>query len=77
MTTTKRQAEPKATFKSFCERIAQAENREDAIQNIFYGQRFDESGNVTQWGIDYAYQAGKITYGDLETLLHICEKLAE
>ena len=77
MTTTKRQAEQKATFKSFCERIAKAENREDAIQNIFYGQRFDESGNVERWGIDYAYQAGKITYSDLEILLHICEKLAE
>ncbi len=73
--TAKRIQEPKATFKSFVERIAQAKNSEDAIQNIFYGQRFDEDGNVTRWGIDYAYQRGKITYADLELLLKLCEKL--
>lgn len=70
-----KRAEPKATFRSFCERIAQAQNREDAIQNIFYGQRYDEEGNATRWGIDYAYQRGKITYADLEVLFKLCDKL--
>lgn len=48
-------------FKKFIKRIAAAENRQDAIDNIFYGTKFDEDGNIIEYGIDIAYQHGKIT----------------
>lgn len=72
-----KRAEPKATFRTFCERIAQAQNREDAIQNIFYGQRYDDAGNVERWGVDIAFQREKITWAEHQILLQIIEKLAE
>ncbi len=53
-------------FKKFIQRIIDAENREDAVQNVFYG-----SG-----GIDQAYQWGKITFKELEMLLALIEKMA-
>ena len=56
----------KPTFKNFVIKIAAAKNKEDAINNIFYG--FD--------GIDMAYQRGFITYKDSELLLAIIEKMA-
>lgn len=72
-----KRTEPKATFRAFCERIAQAQNREDAIKNIFYGQRYDDAGNVERWGVDIAFQREKITWAEHQILLHIIEKLAE
>lgn len=52
-------------FKKFIQRIIDAESREDAIQNVFYGLD----------GIDRAYQQGKITWKEHEMLLQLIEKL--
>jgi hypothetical protein len=53
-------------FKNFIQRIIEAKDREDAIQNVFYGTD----------GIDIAYQREKITWKEHEMLLAIIEKLA-
>lgn len=53
-------------FKKFIERIIASENREDAIQNVFYGEN----------GIDMMYQKEKITYKDFTMLLALIEKMA-
>lgn len=53
-------------FKKFIERIIAAENREDAVQNVFYGAD----------GIDMSYQREKITWKEHEMLLALIEKMA-
>ena len=53
-------------FKKLIQRIIDAENREDAIQNVFYGSD----------GIDLAYQREKITYKEHQMLLSLIEKMA-
>lgn len=53
-------------FRKFVERIIAAKNREDAIENVFYGPD----------GIDMAYQREKISWKDHELLLDLIEKLA-
>lgn len=53
-------------FKKFIQRIIEAENREDAINNVFYGAD----------GIDIAYQHEKITWKEHEMLLALIEKMA-
>lgn len=53
-------------FKKFIQRIIDAENREDAIQNVFYGSD----------GIDIAYQKEKITWKEHQMFLELIEKLA-
>ena len=63
-------------FKKFIERIIEAENKEDAIQNIFYGTKYNEHGNITEYGIDIAYQRGKITWKEHQMLLALIEKMA-
>ena len=63
-------------FKKFIERIIKAENKEDAVQNVFYGTKYDESGNITEYGIDIAYQRDKITAKEHEMLLALIEKMA-
>lgn len=63
-------------FKKFIERIIAAENREDAIQNVFYGVTFDENGKIIEYGIDIAYQHEKITWKEHEMLLALIEKMA-
>ena len=63
-------------FRKFLERIIAAENKEDAIQNIFYGTKFDEDGNVTEYGIDIAYQHEKISWKEHQMLLALIEKMA-
>jgi hypothetical protein len=62
-------------FKKFIERIIASENKEDAIQNVFYGTKW-ENGKIVQWGIDIAYQHEKITYKEHEMLLKLIEKMA-
>ena len=62
-------------FKKFLERIIEAKDREDAIQNVFYGTKW-ENGKITQWGIDIAYQHEKITWKEHEMLLALIEKMA-
>lgn len=54
-------------FKKFIERIIEAENRQDAIDNVFYG--FD--------GVDMAYQREKITWKEHQMLLALIEKLQQ
>ena len=53
-------------FKKFIQRIIDSENREDAIDNVFYGSD----------GIDMAYQHGKITWKEHQMLLSIINKMA-
>lgn len=53
-------------FKKFLQRIIEAENKQDAIDNVFYGSD----------GIDIAYQREKITWKEHQMLLAIIDKLA-
>ena len=53
-------------FKKFVQRIIEAENREDAIQNVFYGPD----------GISMAFQREKITWKEHEMLFALIEKMA-
>lgn len=48
-------------FKKFIERIIAAQNKENAIQNVFYGPD----------GIDAAYQKGQISYKEHEMLSNL------
>ena len=54
-------------FRKFIERIVKAENRQDAMENVFYGAD----------GIDMAFQHDKISWKDHELLLDLIEKLAD
>lgn len=53
-------------FKKFLQRIIEAENKQDAIDNVFYGSD----------GIDIAYQREKITWKEHQMLLAIIDKMA-
>lgn len=53
-------------FKKFIQRIIEAEDREDAIQNVFYGAD----------GIDMAFQRDKISWKELEMLRKLIDKMA-
>lgn len=53
-------------FKKFIQRIIESEDREDAIQNVFYGPE----------GIDMAYQKEKISWKEHQMLLALIEKMA-
>ena len=63
-------------FKKFIERIIASKDREDAIQNVFYGTKFDEDGKVLQYGIDIAYQHEKISWKEHQMLLALIDKMA-
>lgn len=54
-------------FKKFIQRIIDAGNRDDAINNVFYGSD----------GIDMAYQREKITWAEHQMLLKLIETLKE
>lgn len=53
-------------FKKLLQRIIDAADREDAIENVFYGDN----------GIDRAYQQEKITWAEHEMLLALIDKMA-
>ena len=53
-------------FKKFLQRIIDSKDREDAIQNVFYGAD----------GIDMAFQHEKISWKDHQMLLALIEKLS-
>lgn len=53
-------------FKKFIQRIIDADSREDALENVFYGSD----------GIDIAYQREKITWKEHQMLLAIIDKMA-
>ena len=63
-------------FKQFIKRLIAAKDREDAIQNVFYGTEIDADGNVLQYGIDFAYQHEKITAAEHEMLAALINKMA-
>lgn len=54
-------------FKKLLQRIIDAENKTDAINNVFYGPD----------GIDMQYQREKITWKEHQMLLQIIEKMAD
>ena len=54
------------TFKGYVIAITTSKNKEDAINNVFYGE----------FGADMAYQRGKITYKDLELISKLIDKMA-
>lgn len=64
-------------FKKFIERIIAAENREDAVQRVFYGTTWDDNGKVKEYGIDMAYQHEKITWKEHQMLLALINKMAD
>ena len=53
-------------FKKFVQMIIEAKDREDAMQNVFYGAN----------GIDIAYQHGKITWKEHQMLAELIGKMA-
>lgn len=53
-------------FKKFIQRITETNNRQDAIDNVFYGED----------GIDMAFQHEKINWKEHEMLLALIEKMA-
>jgi hypothetical protein len=53
-------------FKKLLQRIIDAADREDAIENVFYGED----------GIDWAYQHEKITWKEHEMLNALIDKMA-
>ena len=53
-------------FKKFLERIIESKDKQDAIDNVFYGTE----------GIDMAYQNERITWKEHEMLLALIEKMA-
>lgn len=53
-------------FKKFIQRIIDADNKEDAMQNVFYGED----------GIDIAYQREKISWKEHQMLFALIEKMA-
>lgn len=53
-------------FKKYLQKIIESENKEDAINNVFYGPD----------GIDQAFQHDKISFKDHQMLLAIIEKMA-
>ena len=63
-------------FKKFIQRIIESENQQDAIANVFYGTKWDENGNIIEYGIDIAYQHEKISWKEHEMLLALIEKMA-
>lgn len=66
----------KPTFKTFIDRIIEAKDKQDAIENVFYGTHYDANGNITEYGIDLAYQRECITYSEHQKLLKLIEKMA-
>ena len=62
-------------FKKFIKRIIAAENKQDALDNVFYGTKWD-NGRIVEYGIDIAYQHDKITWKEHQMLLQLIEKMA-
>lgn len=63
-------------FKKFLQRIIDAANQQDAIDNVFYGTTWDDNGKIIEYGIDIAYQHEKITAAEHQMLLSLIEKMA-
>lgn len=63
-------------FKDLLQRIIDANSQQDAIDNVFYGTQRDASGKIVVYGVDMAYQHGKITWDEHAMLLAIINKMA-
>ena len=69
----------KKMFKEFLERIIAAENREDAVQNVFYGTVWEGKDGkpvIVKYGIEIAAQHELITHKEEQMLLALIEKMA-
>lgn len=62
-------------FKKFIERIIAAKNKQDAIDNVFYGTVWEDE-KIVQYGIDIAFQHEKITWKEHQMLLNLINKMA-
>lgn len=62
-------------FKEFIQRIIEAKNHYDAVHNVFYGMKWDDDGNIEQYGIDIAYQQGKIDWDEYQMLIALIDKM--
>ena len=56
-------------FKKFIQRIIEAENGRDALENVFYSNEY-------QMGINTAFTEGLITWKEHQMLLALIEKMA-
>lgn len=54
-------------FKGYIKALTECKNRQDAIDNVFYGC----------YGADMAYQRGYITYNDLEIIQKLIDLMKE
>ncbi len=63
-------------FKKFLQRIIDAKDKMDAIDNVFNGTKWDADGNIIEYGIDIAYQHDKITAAEHQMLLALIKKMA-
>ena len=63
-------------FKKFIQRIIESKDRQDAVENVFYGTKWDDDGNVIEYGIDIAYQHEKITWKEHQMLSALIDKMA-
>lgn len=63
-------------FKKFIQRIIDSKDRQDAVQNVFYGTKYDDDGFIIEYGIDMAYQHEKITWKEHRMLLKLIDKMA-
>ena len=63
-------------FKELLQRIIESENRQDALINVFYGTVWDENDKIIRYGVNSAFQHGKITAKEHTMLLEIINKMA-
>lgn len=69
----------KVTFKNFLQQIIDAKDREDAVQNVFYGTVWEEKDGkpvIVKYGIEIAAQHELITHKEEQMLLKLIEKMA-
>lgn len=62
-------------FKKFIQRIIASGNKQEAWEKVFYGTIWND-GKITEYGIDIAYQHGKISLNEYEMIIGIIKKMA-
>lgn len=62
-------------YKKFVQRIIKAIYREDAMQNIFYSDVYDEYDNLIEHGIATAFLYNEITCKEYEVLKMLIDAL--
>lgn len=53
-------------FKTFIKRIIEAQDKQEAVDNVFYGEN----------GIDMAFQRDKLTFSEFKMLSDLIDKMA-